>query len=322
MANTTTYHGPYQISDAKAHLEIFYKAGLDPVVNVLRSRLGGQGKLTGMLQILRGSLHDFAHELQPMLMQPMQLFFNFNDFPSVSGSRRNPGHRLRLPMFAMSASDFTTEVPIPDFTFFTYSKVTGVKSSHWPVLSAEIARSAPRWDLRRDVLFWRGCVGGSRIRSFLFPRFRNLSANALPVALDADDSGWFGRHKEVYTSLPDQCKSKFLLHMDGNAYSAGLKYKLACGSLVIVVRSSYHEFFYPGLVDGQHYVSVAAPRNIGKNEQSYVHTRQFNHFVKELANLLDRYQSPQGAYEAQQIGANGQEFATRHLSFATLSCYW
>ena len=40
------------------------------------------------------------------------------------------------------------------------------------------------------------------------------------------------------------------------AYSAGLKYKLACGSLVIAVRSGCDEFFYSGLVSGQHYVSV------------------------------------------------------------------
>jgi protein glucosyltransferase len=37
------------------------------------------------------------------------------------------------------------------------------------------------------------------------------------------------------------------VHTGGNAYSAGLKYKLACGSVVIMFESHFKEFFYLAL---------------------------------------------------------------------------
>lgn len=59
--------------------------------------------------------------------------------------------------------------------------------------------------------------------------------------------------------LDQQCGARYLLHLDGNAYSASLKYKLACRSLVIVVRSPerYAEFYYAGLVEGDEHRSAS-----------------------------------------------------------------
>jgi len=48
-------------------------------------------------------------------------------------------------------------------------------------------------------------------------------------------------------ALADQCKHKFLLHLDGISDGASLKYKLACGSVVIVVRSPNEEFYHHAL---------------------------------------------------------------------------
>ena len=39
---------------------------------------------------------------------------------------------------------------------------------------------------------------------------------------------------------------------------AGLKYKLACGSLVFKFASTYREFFEPALQDGVHVVRLPA----------------------------------------------------------------
>ena len=42
----------------------------------------------------------------------------------------------------------------------------------------------------------------------------------------------------------------------GAAYSAGLRYKLACGSVVFMFESKYQEFYYPALEPGVHYISL------------------------------------------------------------------
>ena len=74
-----------------------------------------------------------------------------------------------------------------------------------------------RWAHRRHVLFWRGCVTGSRLRQLVVPRLAALRSGALPVPVDVADSGWFGRNGGNYTPLPQQCENKFLLHLEGGA---------------------------------------------------------------------------------------------------------
>ena len=86
-----------------------------------------------------------------------------------------------------------------------------------------------------------------------------------------------------FLNLSSQCASRYLLHLDGNAYSAGLKYKLACGSLVLKVHSGFDEFYYPGLVPNEHFVPVKAVPN------KHVERRM----VPELLRLLE---------EAKQLG--------------------
>ena len=61
--------------------------------------------------------------------------------------------------------------------------------------------------------------------------------------------------------LDSQCEHKVQVHTSGFSYSAALKYKLACGSLVLKFDSFYQEFYEPALIDGVHVVKVEAERD-------------------------------------------------------------
>ena len=106
----------------------------------------------------------------------------------------------------------------------------------------------------------------------------------------------------TFTPMTAQCRAKYLLHVDGNAYSASLKYKLACGSLVIALRSWYHEWFYPGLEEGKHYVVVDS-------------WAQFN-------ATLRRFRGDAGDAQARRIAAQGMKFARQQLVPSARNCYW
>lgn len=218
--------------------------------------------------------------------------FSFNDFPTILKP-------LGLPMFSMCSTARTKEIAVPDFTFHSYGKIRGFTSTSWPFVAQKLFDTNVDWFQRNKTLFWRGCISGSHVRRHFIKRLTTQNNKIQNV--DALDTGFFGSNKKNYQRLTDQCKYAFLLHLDGNAYSASLKYKLACASLVFVKRSPYYEFFYPGLIDGVHVVFIAD--------------------VADLKQKL-RYYSNSGFLQAQTIGKNAREFARTQLSQTALACYW
>jgi hypothetical protein len=137
--------------------------------------------------------------------------------------------------------------------------------------------------------------------------------------LDVHDSGWLGHtthgEEKDYASPEAQCEQRYLLHLRGNGYSAGLKYKLACGSLVVLLRTPpYGEFYYPGLVEGVHYVAVDRPAGARAQERAVL--------VTALRDLLNELETAAGQQRAQAIAQAGQRFAMGQLSRRALSCYW
>jgi len=161
-------------------------------------------------------------------------------------------------------------------------------------------------------------------------------------------------------ALADQCKHKFLLHLDGISDGASLKYKLACGSVVIVVRSPNEEFYHHALFrrldnpqagssggdpkgspggltqrsghgrpSSHVVVSVEPPpprffRLLEKRiEPQLRHSLLRNSTLAEIGRALRLLQgSPQADAEAQAIGRRAQRFAREELGQAALSCYW
>ena len=223
----------------------------------------------------------------------------------------------------MCSSANAYDVAVPDFTFHHYpGKLHHVgANTSWARLAPVIAARARKlpWRTRRPVLFWRGCVRGSRIRSRLVPLLQRLGREDVGVPIDARDSGYFGRSRD-YVPVDRQCDARFLLHLDGNAYSASLKYKLACGSVVVVVGSPFHEWWYAGLREGVHYVRVDGP-NVWRDDAAIAAEWSDKTLPALSAVVANLSATADGRRRARRIGANGQRLALS-LDADAIACYW
>ena len=63
-------------------------------------------------------------------------------------------------------------------------------------------------------------------------------------------------HRPVVHTIHTSSRIRYLIHTQGATYSAGLRYTLACGSVVFIFENKYQEFYYPALEPGVHYVSL------------------------------------------------------------------
>jgi len=69
----------------------------------------------------------------------------------------------------------------------------------------------------------------------------------LGLPADIVDTGFVANNVKDFVWLDRWCTYRYLIHTAGLTYSAGLKYKMACGSVVLLFESVYSEFFYPAL---------------------------------------------------------------------------
>jgi len=122
------------------------------------------------------------------------------------------------------------------------------------------------------------------------------------------------RHKMImrfsYTAHPPPYESivlkhlalhRYQLHIAGHSCAASLKYRLACGSLVFLVKSPFEEFWYGVL---RHRVNVVFVEADGSD------------FLEQLAWVLSR------PVEAEAIAGAGAEVARTTLAEEKIDCYW
>ena len=207
-------------------------------------------------------------------------------------------------------------------------------ASSWEATHALLseAAAATPFARREERLLWRGSVRGSRCRARVVPILQTklapqLSATRVSLRVDLADSGWFGANRTAFTSLSAQCASKYLLHLRGNGYSAGLKYKLACGSLVVRMRPEpYDEFYYAALREGEHFLAVDLPSApyISKADRELGVTAVERVTVAQLRSLFERLlqRGEEGQALAERIASAGRAFAREQLSASALHCYW
>lgn len=282
----------------------------------------GSHSMEAFAATLLSAMASYADELEPLLGgRPLHLFWTLYDGPVIRQWRERM-NGYRLPFFSMSEHGLNetgsgwAEIAVPDFTFQGYQKLRSARTRWYDVLGMLLrgAGSVP-WERRERKLTWRGRVRGSQAREALVPYFQAARANATRVPLDVKPTeGRVGRPN--FLNLSAQCQSKYLLHLDGNGYSAGLKYKLACGSLVIKADSALDEFYYPGLRAGVHYLRLK-PEHRGKLRWAFE-----ARMLPRLNQLFNDTESAEGSARASRIAAAGQRFAAEQLTEPGISCYW
>jgi len=230
---------------------------------------------------------------------------------------------------------------VPDYTFDYYPEVRTSAgpdgSTRWLDLSKSLvalSESRYAWAHKEPTVYWRGANTGARRggnaqrHEFTSQLTASKRARSLPpewrlpdgVSVDAELVKWGGFAKPKsgnFATVETTCSHKYLPHLAGWAYSAGLKYKLLCGSVVINVAPvggcvgdalcvTSREWYYDELDRVGGLVNV----DMGRHGND---TRAFMRVIRGLA-------ADDG--KAERIGTIGRDWGARNLGGDGLDCFW
>ncbi|KAB8224242.1 glycosyl transferase family 90-domain-containing protein [Aspergillus novoparasiticus] len=188
---------------------------------------------------------------------------------------------------------------MPDFGFWAWEhgKVDGKIGPYTQVVDRIRHKEVP-WEEKEAKLVWRGKLSfAAKMRRALLEAARNQ-----PWA-DVKEIVW--KDKTNFISMEDHCRYRFIAHVEGRSYSASLKYRQACGSVVVAHKLQY--------IQHHHYLLVSS----GPDQNFVEVERDFSDLPAKMQALLDDPAS------AERIANNSiTTFRDRYLTPAAESCYW
>ena len=151
---------------------------------------------------------------------------------------------------------------------------------------------------KQPKLVWRGKLPlAPKLRRALLDQSRDQPWS------DVKEINW--HVPQNYLTLEDHCKYQFIAHAEGRSYSASLKYRQACRSVVIIHKLQY--------IQHHHYLLVS----YGPLQNFVQVERDFSDLPEKMSNLLDH------PAKAQKIADNSvKTFRERYLTPAAEACYW
>lgn len=192
-------------------------------------------------------------KMYPGMIPDLDLMFNCEDKPFFKRSEyNNQTGKLPPPMFGYSGNQDTYDVVFPDWSYWGWAEI---RSDPWEVLVEEIRNGSQKmkWVERDPTAFWKGNPDVANVRKELMKCSDIPNWNGHLVAQD-----WNKESKAGFkdSKLADQCKHRYKIYIEGNAWSVSLKNIMACNSLTLLVKSAYYAFFQRGLIPQQHYWPV------------------------------------------------------------------
>jgi hypothetical protein len=151
---------------------------------------------------------------------------------------------------------------------------------------------------KKQKLVWRGKLSfAPKLRRALLDQSRDQPWS------DVREINW--HVLQNYLPLEDHCKYQFIAHAEGRSYSASLKYRQACRSVIIIHKLQY--------IQHHHYLLVSS----GPLQNFVQVERDFSDLPEKMSNLLDH------PAKAQKIADNSvKTFRERYLTPAAEACYW
>jgi hypothetical protein len=212
-------------------------------------------------------------------------------------SDRPPSEPARPVMSYSAVAGSRNVIAVPDFSFWDWPDV-GIKDYAELTARMTAAGAHPPIDSR---LFWIGNPATSPVREKLMeiaatdPR---ILATAISWVKKDRPERWasetlMGTQASNYVSLPDHCRYKYLIDIEGIGYSARLKLFLFSGRPVFLQDRPWREFFFDWMEPFRHYIPVERD-------------------LSDLSARLDWADAHPG--ECRQIAANAQDFAKHHLT--------
>ena len=229
------------------------------------------------------------------------------------------GRGLPIWVFARKAPEESLWL-MPDFGFWAWDNIIGGKNNgigpyDEVVDKALVVEDGLDFGQKQAKLVWRGKLSfAPKLRRALLYASRGEEWN------DVKELNW--KIRANYMTLEDHCKYMFIAHVEGmfetstflckwklivvgRSYSASLKYRQACRSVIVA-----HELQY---IQHHHYLLVSSGP-----QQNYVQVqRDFADLPTKMDALLA------DPTEAQRIADNSvRTFRERYLTPAAEACYW
>jgi hypothetical protein len=247
-------------------------------------RGGYQSRNVSTIHMFADALKTIRHELDSFRVQVF--------------TGDSPPDDLKPLIFAYCARrNQSNVIPVPDFMFWSWPEI-GVFDYKEIVSQMLVASKASPLI---DKLFWAGNTRTHPTRKHLF----DLAAGRTDMLVE--DTVWMPRERSEsfasdsamstknrnYYSLPEHCRFKYLIDMQGVGYSARLKILLFSGRPLFIQSRQWEEYFFDRLVPFEHYVPVA----------------------ENLEDLTERLEWARShPVETNGIAAAAQEFAKKNLT--------
>ncbi|KAL2789343.1 glycosyl transferase family 90-domain-containing protein [Aspergillus keveii] len=194
---------------------------------------------------------------------------------------------------------------MPDFGFWSWDHAHTEIGPYDAVVEDAVEYDALPWTGRVQKLVWRGKPSfAPKLRRALLDRTRGREwADVQAVDWHRHESEGEGEGNVL--GLGEHCRYGFIAHVEGRSYSASLKYRQACRSVIVAHKLQY--------IQHHHYLLIPSGPL-----QNYVEVeRDFSDLEAKIAPLLadpDR---------AQAIADNSvRTFRERYLTPAAEACFW
>ena len=209
-----------------------------------------------------------------------------------------PGH----PLWVLTRRAQDQQVWLmPDFGFWSWN-VQGIGPYTQVVSEIKEREVDSHWEQKQKKLVWRGKPSFSpKLRRALLDVARGKSWADVRALRWQDTESM----SHDFISSVDQCQYMFIAHVEGRSYSASLKYRQACHSVVIAHKLQW--------IQHHHYLMVS-----NGTQQNFVEVeRDFSDLDRTMTFLIE---NPQ---EAKRIADNNiKTFRERYLTPAAEACYW
>ena len=219
-------------------------------------------------------------------IEPFEVSFYAGDFET----KYVEGWEGKEP-YAFAAEEYSDKL-IPDFNFSGWPEVGVYNYTKTCKKIVEASKEKPE----HDKLFWAGNTSTHVNRK----KFARLVKDDERIVVD-DVMGWSGISSNVkrlqpisgvFTSLPDHCKYRYLIDIEGFGYSGRIKHLLHTNRPLFIQERKWKEWWFFNLQPFVHYIPVA---------------NDFSDFYEKFDWALSHDK------EAKEIAKNAQDFAINNL---------
>ena len=196
------------------------------------------------------------------------------------------------PHFAYAKSeDQTNVILIPDFIMDSWP-VCGI-DDYTATVNAMVEQSKGK--IAYDKLFWIGNITTHKSRVTLC-ELAQIDNRIETIAMDWQHNEFKVLKKQpstTFISLPEHCRYKYLIDIQGCGYSGRTKILLFSGRPLFLVDRQWHEYFYKDIKPYTHYIPVK----------------------KDLSDLIEKLDwADNHQEEALKIAKNAQDYAINNLT--------